>query len=270
MKILFITNHLNTSDGWSRYSLNVATAIQNLGHEVKCLVHKSSTQNQVDEQVSLSEPLNYLLNPWIAYKTASVVNKVIQQFSPQIIHFLAEPYVNILPFLKQGNYRTVLTVHGTYAYIPNLFDSSWRKAVSGYFTKLALSRLDCIVPASNFTKEFLLRCLDGLQLKHDLQDKITVVNHGIDLAQFPLINLEEKPHPQKVKQILFVGAVKPRKGIAEAVSALKFYHDHFSEDFIFQIVGNYEESDAYYRKLNKLISDHNLEDKIQHGNDKPR
>ncbi len=121
MKILFLTNNLKGSDGWSRYGIDLIQEISSLGHEI--MIISSDTEKSIittkKKYGFLREPLFYLFNPIRSWKDAYKINGLLKEFSPDIIHFIAEPYVTFLPFLKIGNAKTVLTIHGTYS-VPHI------------------------------------------------------------------------------------------------------------------------------------------------------
>jgi len=241
MKILFLTNHLNGDDGYSRYSSDFIKEIQGLGHQVLVLQHPV-----------LAKPLKYLVNPLRIFLTSIKIKKAIKEFSPDIIHFMAEPYVNLLPFLGSPKAKTYLTCHGTYAVIPNLLGNFFKKKISQFLTKKHFQKLTGIITVSNYTKNYLLKYYPETEVK------IRVITNGIDLAKHRL--LDKKPE-NKTKEILFVGAVKERKGVLQAIEACRYYRDHFSGQFIYNIVGAYKDN-GYSQELFKKIKEYKLDDKI--------
>ena len=259
MKILFLTNHLNGYDGWSRYSVDIVEEVKNLGHEVTCLTSVKSNK-KIEEYPMLEEPLKYL-NPLRSFIIVRRTRDLIKQFSPDIIHFIAEPYATILPFLDTGHAKTFLTIHGTYSFIPNLFNDYWKKIISNYLSKKTYKKINGIISVSNYTKQYLLKNYYNLEKRMDLSNKIKVITNGVNLKLFKITNLNEKPK-NEIKQILFVGAIKPRKGILQAINALKYYCDNFSDNFIYYIIGDYNPNDNYFKNVSKKISDYDLENKI--------
>jgi hypothetical protein len=121
VKILFLTNHIKGNDGWSRYARNLARVFVREGHQVECCVHELVTAEEkldvaVTEHQCLGAPLPYLANPIRAWKSAKQVNEVIAALSPDIIHIIVEPYGSMLPFLKTGHAKIVITAHSTFAF----------------------------------------------------------------------------------------------------------------------------------------------------------
>ncbi|MDO8601337.1 MAG: glycosyltransferase family 4 protein, partial [bacterium] len=183
------------------------------------------------------------------------VNKLIADFAPDIIHIMEGSYASILPFLKTGKAKTFITIHGTYSVTPVLFKNFFKKAISSYLSDKYYKKVDGIVSVSNYTKNHLLRYYPWLE------PKIKVITNGINLEENQLIDLRQKPE-NRTKQILFVGAIKKRKGILEAVEACRYYLDNFSPDFIYNLVGSYDPRSFYYQEAFKKIKEYNLEDRI--------
>lgn len=260
MKILYITNNLDGKDGWSRYSLDIAKSLKEV--DVLWLVaHRS--ENDFRQEAILFEPLQRVSNIFLIFAVARKVNSAIKNFSPDVIHFLVEPYLMILPFLDVKKAKVVCAVHGTYSFLPNTVKSRLKRIFLLWWIKFVYNRIDNIIAVSNFTKNYLIECLNNHRIK-GVKEKIMVIGNGVDFNSFHSMCGEKEP--RVTKQILFVGAVKRRKGLDEAINALKFYHDHFSGDFVFNIIGAFDEKDQYYLDLKSLISSYQLDDKITFRN----
>ena len=254
MKILFLTNHLNGNDGYSRYSLGFIREIQTSGHQALVLTSQKSHET-IKEYVVLAKPLKYLANPLRIFLTSIKVKKAIKDFSPDIIHFMAEPYVNLLPFLGNIKAKTYLTCHGTYSVIPNLINNFLKKRISQFLAIRYFHKLTNIITVSNYTKSYLLKYYP------EISPKTKVITNGIDLEENQLMGLDKKPK-NEIKKILFVGAVKKRKGILEAIEACRHYRDNFSSNFIYDIIGDYDENSDYYQNLLNKIKEYGLENNI--------
>jgi len=251
MKILFLTNNLKGKDGWSRHSLDLAREIQRKNHQILCLVSSFSEQEEILERVLLSPPLKLLSNPITIWKESRKIKKVIKEFQPEIIHFLAEPYVHTLFFLKPKA-KTFLTIHGTFSYMPNLLNNSFKKKIAIFLTKKSYQKLNNIVSVSNFTKNYFLKYLPRLK------DKVRVITNGVDLENFKRIDSKKQ---EDEKEILFVGVVKNRKGILEALRALRYYRENFKDNFKYNIVGSLEDKE-FVAEVEKKIKEYGLEKKV--------
>ncbi|HED37760.1 MAG TPA: glycosyltransferase family 1 protein [Ignavibacteria bacterium] len=255
MKFLYLTNHLNGTDGWSRYSLDLVVEIQNQGHEVLVLVNKKSNQTRIKEIEILGSPLRYLANPALSFTGARKISKIMKDFTPDIIHILIEPYATILPFLSVGKTKTFLTIHGTYAYIPNLFVNHITRSISKFLSGRFYKKINGIISVSEYTKKYLLRYYP------ELCGKIETITNGIDLQKFEPTASNQKS-PNEIKQILFVGAIKKRKGILESIEAIKYYYNFFSKKFIFKVVGVCDTGSNYYHTVQHKIKEYGLKNNI--------
>jgi len=260
MKILYITNNLSGSDGWSRYSIDIAKAFD---EQETLWVVSNKLENKFSQKKLLYEPLRYLSNIFWVFVSAVKINKTIKSFSPDVVHFLVEPYLMVLPFLNIKKAKIVSTVHGTYSFLPNTRKNGIKKIILLWWIKFIYKKIDNIVAVSNYTKNYLIGCLNDYHIK-GVKEKITVISNGVDFYNF--YRAREKKYITKTKHILFVGAVKRRKGLHEAINALKFYNDNFSSDFVFDIVGYYKKKDKYYLYLKSLINSYELDDKIKFKN----
>jgi len=256
MKILYITNNLSGLDGWSRYGLDIAKTLKEA--ETLWLVADKNPQRFKQENI-LSKPLGYLSNFFLIFSTARKINLTIKNFSPDVIHFLVEPYLATLPLLNIKKVKVVSTVHGTYSFLPLVVGGGLKRGLWLWWANLIYKRIDTIVAVSNFTKKYLIECFDKYDFKEATKN-IKVISNGVDFQNFSVGGV--KKDASAVKQILFVGAVKRRKGLKEAVQALKFYQDNFSGNFVFNIVGAYNIKDPYYLQLKELINFLQLDSKV--------
>ena len=256
MKILYVTNNLNGSDGWSRYSLGIA---QNLKEAEILWLIADKTSLGFKQEIILSKPLAYLSNFFLIFSTARKINLFIKIFSPDVIHFLVEPYLVTLPLLNIKKAKVFSTVHGTYSFLPLVARGGPKRMLWLRWAKLIYKRIDTVVAVSNFTKKYLIECLDKYNLKEVIKN-IKVISNGVDFKSFGVGGV--KKNSSAVKQILFVGAIKRRKGLKEVIQALKFYQDNFSGNFVFNIVGDYNIKDPYYLQLKELINFLQLDSKV--------
>lgn len=93
-----------------------------------------------------------------------------------------------------------------------------------------------------------------------IQKKIVIINNGVDLNKFPLTNQQRSD--QEIKKIIFVGLIKPRKGIIESIKALKCYFDEYHRPFLYEIIGSYDQNDRYARQIMSLIKEYGMENQI--------
>lgn len=259
MKILFVVNHIHGTDGWSRYARDLARVYVNAGHEVVCCVHEVSpgakALSGVREYQCLGTPIPYVGNPLLAWKTARAVNPIIRHIDPDILHIIVEPYATMLPFLHTGRAKIVMTAHSTFAFFPVLVRGVLRKLWSRIITRIIYRRAEAVICVSKYTKEHLLRHMAAIGSQSLVEGNISVIAGGVDVSG-SAPRAEKPAHVRK--EILFVGAVKQRKGVIEAVEALA----HVKTPCTFRIVGSYRADDPYVKKLRDTIHAHGLTDSV--------
>ncbi len=254
MKVLFVAHHLKGNDGWSRYARDLIGSLKKEGVEVLCLVNELSPETDIPQKQCLGEPLKYIVNPILSFKTASAVNAIIREFSPDIIHFIVEPYGTIIPFVRKGEAKIVMTVHSTFAFLPILV-SGFKRIFSNYIMRLTYVKIDSVICVSKYTKEHLLRHMSAIKALSLIENKMIILAGGID----PMSIKERPVRPaSKTGEILFVGALKRRKGLKEAIEALALV----KQDFVYRVVGVCSENDSYIMLLKKKIAEYGLEKKV--------
>lgn len=254
MKILFLSHHLKGNDGWSRYSRDLIRAVRKEGAEVLCLVNELSPETDIPQKQCLGEPLKYVVNPLLSFRTALEINKVIKEFKPDIIQFPVEPYGTTIPFLKKGAVKIVLNAHSTFAYLPILV-AGVKRNISEWMTRWTYAKTDSVICISHYTKKHLLHHMASIGAVHLVEHKIDIVWGGIDLRAVQADATRPFSEPG---EILFVGALKPRKGLLEAVTALGYV----KTDFVFRIVGMFDESNKYVHLVKEKIAELNLQNKV--------
>jgi hypothetical protein len=128
MKILYISDNLKGNAGWSRYARDLIFESKKNGADALCLVHEIDKNTDIEQASCLkNDPSAYLANPIVSYLNAREVNRKIKEFSPDIIHIIVEPYGTMIPFIRKGKAKIVVTVHSTFAYIPLLLKGDKKK-----------------------------------------------------------------------------------------------------------------------------------------------
>lgn len=247
---------MDGKDGWSTYGLSLIDEVMALGMEVRIISSKNSKKSNEKSSFLyfLKPPKDYLLNIFNCFSASRKIRVVIEEFNPDIIHFVVEPYSNILLFLRRNKKeKYILTVHGTYSYIPELFDNPIKKIVSALICGVVFNSIDKIIAVSNFTSNYLKSKAPYLR------DKIIVIKNGIKINK----NARTVKQEGGVKKITYIGAVKPRKGLYEAVEALGIFKQNSNTPFIFNIIGSYHGGDSYYEKILNKIKINKLEENIK-------
>ena len=258
MKIAFLTNDLKGHDGWSRYTLDLVEELKNRGHEIIILCSEISDKG-FEEFPILGNHRDYLSHPlkslWRAYSRSKQIGIKLEEFKPDVVHITVEPFGLFLLFLGAKSYKTVITVHGTFSVIPNLYSGRIAGSISRFLWGIVYSRITNIISVSDFTKAYLLRSFPGLE------KKISVITNGIKIDES-----KKEPIPvkagDKTKRILFIGGIKRRKGLLEALESLKYYKERYSRDFVYDIIGKYSKGHGYYTLLSEKIKEYGLEGNI--------
>lgn len=239
MKILLVTHTIDpTSGGWGRYSHDLKKALEAEGHTVSTLSDCA--------RYPLANPVRYLRSPTSFFvHDYWALRKALVTTQPDVVHITVEPYFLFIPFLPIRKARIVLTVHGTYAYLPMQVLWPWRRIARNLFSR-ALRQVWRIIAVSDYTKKHLLTEAENNKVLLNI-GRITTIHNGINVANYTYRDAPESEG--EVKRILTVAPVKSRKGIVEAVQALGAYKEKYGGAFAYRIIGSYDPNSAYTRAL---------------------
>ena len=188
--------------GWGRYTRDLITALAAQNIQITLLT-------SVDAPTTSDLPVAHyhrVLPPCIPLPRAAGLRMLAARLAVsrltsdcQVIHATAEPYTISAPAHKP----LVVTAHGTY--IPKTLQ--WR-FVGGHYRRA----YECatIISVSSYTERQVRAALPTL---HPI-----VIPNGVDAARY------QQPVPHPVKQgptILYVGALKARKGVHILAQAMK-------------------------------------------------
>ena len=159
-----------------------------------------------------------------------------------IVHTTVELYAP-LAALTAGNRPLVITGHGTYVRLPN------RQGASGMAYRRAFRRgtLACV---SHYTAREAQLALPGV--------RTVVIPNGIDAARFESL----PPADKDGRTVLFVGAVKPRKGVLPLVEAMARVRDHIPGARCW-IAGALDQEPAYVAQVRAAIEAHGLHESVE-------
>jgi glycosyltransferase involved in cell wall biosynthesis len=162
----------------------------------------------------------------------------IKKHKPDILHFnnvtIAFFDSIFFSFLKRKNYTIVLTQHNFFEHgkdkISNLRLSTFNKA-------------DKIITLSSFTKN---------EFPHEFHQKIRVIKHGNvyekEIDKYSVLQVEKN---KGVITFLFIGLIRPYKGIELLIEAVKSLPENFHNRVELKIAGKAHSID-YLNKLLKL------------------
>ena len=237
MKIVFGTDvfYPVLEAGGEVHTFNVAQNLVKFGHEVTVLSGKSS--QFIDDPI---EKLNALkdeeevegiriIRMNKAYRYGSTVsslpalfemyrtlNRMIRNNEVDIINFVL--YRPCVPFIFAARKRipTVLTVHLLSEGFGNW--KGWKDYDAGIIGGFAQKAIENIVLRFPYDKVITVSDTFRTELTNYFpKEKIEVVYNGVDLDQYSKVEVRQK----KTNQIIYVGALKKRKNILDAIYAVK-------------------------------------------------
>jgi glycosyltransferase involved in cell wall biosynthesis len=211
MKVLMLTPGYG-SDGWSRYASDLLEALRGKGVEARAI------------EAKLRSPLSYCRHPWAPLLDLPLVRNELERMRPDVLHVAVEPYALLLPFLPLNGIKVVLTLHGSYSYLPAVTPQPLRLLYSLWY-RSALKKAK-VLAVSQFTKSYFLR-----KLGKDVP--VTIVPNSISLVE------REVGGQKEGKTILTVAPIKARKGILEALRGVAAYVKKHGE-VTYRIVGGYD------------------------------
>ncbi|MBI4992192.1 MAG: glycosyltransferase family 4 protein [Candidatus Harrisonbacteria bacterium] len=229
MRVCFLTHNLRSDNGAGVFSLRLIRSMQDA---LRC---------KVVALTAVPDKIRF----WSAFFQ---LRKILK--GCDIIHALdAYPYgvMATLAALGLGK-KIIITAVGTGSINPLYrIPYSW-------LLKYVYRRAYKITAISHFTKNEILKKVPDIQIE--------VINHGVDLEKFQknidtrkCVNADQyKPY------ILSVGSLRWRKGYHLSIPAFARVAAEFP-NLKYIIVGKKYAAD-YYQRLQKLISDYKLEDKV--------
>jgi len=256
MRILYVTNSLRKTNGWARYGFDLSSAAASLGHEVAAAVQVGEFASPHRQFPVLLSPHAYEVNPLAAWSTAKKIQAAIDEFRPDVIHFIVEPYVQTLPFIRDRGAVKVMTMHGSYGPLPAVVPPGLKRKICAAMYSRALKRLDRIVAVSRYTKSRFLGVFP------DQAGKVLVVNSGS--SPLPKVSPErvgefKRRHGLEGKHpiLLTVGAIKHRKGQLDVMKAAKLLVAEYP-DLMYLIVGS-DDDPAYIGSIGAYARENGLE-----------
>lgn len=246
MHIGFITGDLNMGHGWGRYTANLLRALHAQGARLTVLASHNSPRD-------FPFPVHAIL-PGVTPAERHTLPRLLRQ-SPQarrrlagcdVIHSAIEPFVP-LGAAVAGDRPLFMTGHGTYVALPQM-----RRRPIGALYRRAFLRATVVCNGA-YTQRRLHAVLP--------EARSAVVRLGID-AQTHLHHLSQAaPFPRSGPTVLFLPAIKPRKGTLEWVRALAVVRRSIP-DARGVIVGRTDANPAYTQQVMAEIDALGLRDAV--------
>lgn len=240
MKILFLTNEVNLKSGWGVLGYySILGAIMN-GHEVTVATSwkaENVSMEGVDFRKLLLSQSDRQLKPYMIF--VDVIRLFWLSRQADIIHFIIEPFFPLALHFK--NKKIIFDLAGTYAVAP----------FKGHFQNIYTQSLKCadrIVSISNYTAR---RFREATGYGGDIE----IATLGVHSEKF----IQDRT-VEKEPSILFVGHIKPRKGLIYLIDAFVLIADIFPEVKL-NIIGPTGDG-PYERMCRDKINEHNLSDRV--------
>ena len=258
MRVLLVVSTLRPVTGWGTYGLNTVRGLRNRGHTVQALVHETGEEN--NKYAVLPEPHHLLGSPLLWLRTAWAIRRAIQQFQPDIVHILVEPYALVMPFVSMMTRKMppwVLSLNGTYSVTP-LYDIRTRRIFCAAYRKASKILIPSAYTGKRAQAAVHERC--GKACATHILSKMVHFRLGIENVDRTSRNTDEHR-----KHILYVGGIKPRKGIAEIVSACAEFRKISRIPFHLHLVGTLP-NDRYARNVQHQVASLGLQSQVTfHG-----
>ncbi len=222
MKICFITQNLNTTDGGGRFSHDLVESLKKEGIEVMVIIAEKT------------QPLLNFFKIRKIFKNSDIIHTV--DIWPN--GFYAR-------FISCGLKKPiVITALGTYSIAPFY---SWRRSLMKWTCRGAR-----LVTISDYTKEKILKIMPIMNIK--------VICPGFDSAFWSGDSVASEEILRLTPYILSVGALKSRKGYLGSIKAFVAVAKKI-ENLNYVIIGQGEELN-YAGELKNIIRENNLEKRV--------
>jgi glycosyltransferase involved in cell wall biosynthesis len=221
--------------GGEVHTFNVAKNLVKFGHEVTVISGKSSQfpndpidrlkrlkNEEVVEGIHIiraKKPYKFgstLSSLPALYEMYNIVRSMIRENKAEVVNFVL--YRPCIPFFlaARGNVPTILTVHLLSEGFGNW--RGWRDYDGGLVGGLTQKLIEEIVLRFPYDQIITVsKTLFNRLCKYYLKEKIKVVYNGVDLETYDKVEVKEK----KLNQLIFVGALKKRKNVLDAIKATK-------------------------------------------------
>lgn len=199
LKVGLLAADLTHNHGWAHYSTSVAQALIRAGVQLEIVTTRSSPPHPDLAAAHLLPNVDPFDRGMLLRQFAALPAVRRALMDVDLIHCAVEVYAPLAHRIA-GQRPLLITGHGTYVRLPQ------RRWVGGLYRRaFEASTLVCV---SSYTAREASRILPAITP--------VVIPNGVDLARFGDLARQ----PAAAPTILFVGAVKTRKGVLELVRAL--------------------------------------------------
>ena len=191
MRIGYITSGLSKSNGWGRFSSDLISTVESLGHEVTILCESKESPRGLP-----------IIKRGLWGILTSIRPAIKQLRDCDIIHAM-DPYpFGVIAYFANFFLKKplVISLQGTYAVMPFQYPSL------KHLARRMLNSASTLISISEYTTERIREYIP----KKDIQ----IIHHGIDYDHFSV-----EHSPTDPPYLLSVGGVKPRKGYHISIPA---------------------------------------------------
>lgn len=242
LRVGLLAADLTHRHGWAHYSLSVLEALRGAGVDVTVL----TTRNSPPE----AGPASLRLLPTVEPREPGMIAAQLRALPAarralagcDVVHCAVELFAP-LAAVAAGSRPLILTGHGTYVRLPA------RSGAAGLIYRRAFSRstLACV---SHYTATQAQLALPGA--------RTVVIPNGINAGRFAGL----PPAPKDGHTVLFVGALKPRKGVLALVEAMALVRDQVPGARCW-IAGALDQEPAYVEQVRAAIGDKGLSESVE-------
>lgn len=229
--------------GWARYSLQVVHALHQAGVRLTVVAATDSPPlDGVDVYPLLPcvEPMRRGMLPR-QLATLPRVSKLLG--GCDVIHSLIEPYAPLAARIP-GDHALFITGHGSYVRANRMR----RPPISWVYT--SAFRRATMVCVSNYTARAVREAVPGIEA--------VVISNGVEAERFSTI----KHVGGDVPTVLFVGAIKARKGVVELVRAVGLAREQIP-NIRCRIVGSLDAEPGYVARVRETIQELGLNASVE-------
>lgn len=242
MHIGALTCELEPTHGWARYSLDLLSALHRAGVRVTALVPRGA---RTDLPFAVRAVLPVRQSPLTLALSVPVAGRELRE--ADLIQTLIEP-LSHLGAVTAGARPYVLSTYGTFSMLPVNGGVLGRIAHGRAFR-----RADRIVCSSTYTERMVHT--------HTPAARTVFIPGAVEGQRFADAVQRAQPFPKRGGVVLFVGAVRPRKGtlaLVQAFDRVRFAHP----DALLVLIGNTEADPAYAQQVRDAIRELGLTDNV--------
>jgi len=243
MKLLYICNEYNLKSGTGTVAWNLIREAVKGGHEVVVATEKSA-QNEPVEGVSAVHTLlcsfrDNRIKPVRVMHDAMRLKKMVREVD--VVHILVEQYLPLAAKLRHSS--IFIHLHGTYSVV--VFK---RRLAKHYFK--GLQHIAGVMSNSRYTAK-IFREASGYR------GPIRITPWGVDTAHFC-----PRREKARMRSALFVGQIKPRKGLVYILEAFGETASRFA-DLRLYVAGRVDFSEKYLAECKSVIERVGVGNKIK-------